>query len=99
MRTSLFAFAWTFVLAVAAYDVYFAWQYRAVFHAWELNPIARWAADLCGLGAVFGIKAAFLAFALGVAIYCHRCRHRLAIPYTLTIGGAHFALSLQYLLA
>ena len=97
MRTILFALAWAFILAVAAYDTYFAWYYGAVFDAWELNPVARWVVQHSGLGGVFAFKAGFLAFALAVAAYCHRRRHRLEVPYTLTISGVHLALSLHYL--
>jgi hypothetical protein len=97
MRITRFALAWTFIAAVAAYDVYFAWRYRAVFEEWEMNPIALWIVRLWGLEAAAGLKAALLAFALGVGAYCHRCRHWLEVPYTLTISAIHFLLSLHYL--
>jgi hypothetical protein len=97
MRTSVFALAWAFVVVVSAYDVHFAWRYRAVFDAWELNPVARWVAGLFGLGALFAAKAALLVFAVAVAAYCQRLRHRLAVPYTLSVSGMHFVLSLHYL--
>jgi hypothetical protein len=99
MRPTLFVLAWVFVLGIAAYDVYFAWQYRVAFHEWELNPVARWAAGLYGLGAVVALKAALLTFALGVAWHCHRIRHRLEVPYTLFVGGVHLLLSVHYLVA
>jgi hypothetical protein len=97
MRTTLFALAWAFILVVAAYDVSFAWHYRAGFAAWELNPVARWVAALYGLGTVFAFRVAVILFAAGLAIYCHRRRHRLAVPYTLVMGGMHLLLSLHYL--
>jgi hypothetical protein len=98
MRTTLFVLAWAFVLGVAAYDAHFAWRYRSAFDAWELNPLARRVAGACGLLAVLGLKAGLLAFAALVGLYCHLCRHRLAVPYTLTVSGVHLALSLHYLL-
>jgi hypothetical protein len=96
MRTSFVALAWTFVVAVSAYDIAFAWHYRAVFDAWELNPVARWMAHLYGLGVVCWVKAILIAFALWVAMYCHRLRHRLEIPYTFTVWTVHLALTAQY---
>jgi hypothetical protein len=98
MRKSSFCFAWAFVSIVAAYDVYFAWQYRAEFQVWEINPLARWMAHLFGLWTVFGAKALLLGFATSVAVQCYRCRHRLTLPYTMVVGGIHLGLSLQYLL-
>jgi hypothetical protein len=97
LRITLFALAWSFVLAVAAYDVLFAWHYRAGFDEWEMNPLARWAGHLGGLGVVFALKAALLAFALWVGWQCHRRRHWLAVPYTLFACGVHVLLSLHYL--
>src|SRR5262249_31834758 len=97
MRLILFVLAWAFVLGIAAYDVYFAWQYRLAFDEWEMNPVARWAAGLYGLGAVVALKAALLTFAVAAAWHCHRIRHRLEVPFTLFVGGVHLLLSVQYL--
>jgi hypothetical protein len=97
MRITLFLLAWAFVGAVAAYDVHFAWRYREVFQEWEMNPVARWATGLWGLGAVAVLKMALLGFALGVAAYCHRRHHRLEVPLTLVVSGAHLVLSVCYL--
>jgi hypothetical protein len=96
MRTSWFAAAWAFVLGVAGYDVLFAWHFRDGFLNWELNPVARWAAGLYGLGAVFIAKALAVVFAAAVGMYCHQRRHRLEAPYTFTVGGVHLLLSLHY---
>jgi hypothetical protein len=97
MRSPLFVLAWAFVIAVAAYDAHFAWQYRAEFTDWELNPVARWCAQQGGLEVVFACKAGLLLFAFGVAAYCHFSRHRLEIPYTLVVSGLHLMLSVHYL--
>jgi hypothetical protein len=91
-----FSLAWVFIFAVAAYDVYFAWQYRAIFHHWEMNPVARWMATIGGIGAVFGFKAVMIGFAGVVGAYCYRCRHWLTVPYTAFVSGIHFLLSLHY---
>ena len=92
-----FSLLWAFIPAVATYDICFAWYYRAVFHVWEVNPVARWLAGLGGLGAVFGFKAVLIIFAGLVAVYCYRSRHWLSTPYTAFVSGVHFLLSLHYL--
>jgi hypothetical protein len=97
MRSPLFALAWVFVVAVAAYDVHFAWYYRECFDAWEMNPLARWGARLGGLEAVLALKAGLLLFAVAVAAYCHCRRHWLEVPYTLIVGSVHLVLSVHYL--
>jgi hypothetical protein len=93
-----FRLAWVFVVLVTAYDIHFAWRYRAGFTSWELNPVARWVATLYGLETVLALKIAAIGFALVVAIYCDRYRHYLARPYTLIVGAVHLCLSCQYLL-
>src|SRR5262245_26630000 len=86
MRRTQFAAAWLFIFAVASYDLYFAWHYRAVFDVWELNPVARWAADLYGLRALFAAKALVTGFIAAVGAYCYRNRHPLTTPYTAFAG-------------
>jgi hypothetical protein len=98
MRKSLFGAAWLFIFAVASYDLYFAWHYRAVFGAWELNPVARWAAELYGLRALFAAKALLTGFIVIVGAYCYRSHHPLTTPYTAFAGAVHHFLSLHYLL-
>jgi hypothetical protein len=98
MRTKLFLLAWTFVILVAAYDSFFAWDHRDQFALWEMNPIACWVARLFGLGAVLLVKIATIAFGASVATYCHQRRHSLEAPYTLVVGGLHLALSVHYLI-
>ena len=98
MRNMIFVLAWTFVLIIAGYDVYFAWQYRAGFHAWELNPVARWLAQDYGVRFVLELKIALLAFGISVAAYCHFRRHYLELPYTLIVSGIHLWLSVHYVM-
>jgi len=99
MRNWPFVMAWALILGVGACDTYFAWYYRAVFEAWEMNPLARLVASHLGLGAVFGLKAAVMAFAVAVAAACHRCRRRATgILYTACLGGVHLLLGLHYLI-
>jgi hypothetical protein len=99
LRTAFFAFCWSFILLTAAYDAYFAWQYRAVFDAWELNPFILWLAGVGGLATVFAVKLLSMVFSTGLAIVCHYRRHRLEIPYTLIIATAHLALSVHYVMS
>jgi hypothetical protein len=96
MLRSLFVLAWAFIFLAAAYDTYFAWQYRAVLETWELNPLARWVGGLWGLPAVFGFKFGGLVYAAGLALYCGRRHHWMQWPLTLVITGAYAALSLHY---
>ncbi len=96
MARVLFASAWAFVPGVASCDAFFAWQYRAVFDAREMNPLAREVAHRYGFGTVVALKVATTAFAAGLAAYCCHCRHRLALACTICIGGIHLVLSFHY---
>jgi hypothetical protein len=98
MKSIFFVPIWSFVLYVAGYDVYFAWQYRAGFIEWEMNPLARWIYQDFGLTTLFLLKVGMTVFAIAVATYCHRRKHRLELPYTLIISGVHLLLWLHYLL-
>jgi hypothetical protein len=98
MRSALFGLAWAFVFVAAAYDCYFAWQYREVLPVWEENPLACWAVGRLGLEAVFLLKFAGLAFAAGLAVYCRRRRPGLGRAMTLVVAAAYALLSLHYLL-
>ncbi len=98
MKNKVVVLAWAFVLVIAGYDVYFAWQYRAGFDIWEMNPVARWVAQDFGLTSLFILKIAFLGFGMLVAVYCRFRRHYLEIPYTLAVSGIHLVLSLHYLM-
>lgn len=98
MKNKFLVLAWAFILIIAGYDVYFAWQYRAGFHLWELNPVARWIAHDFGVTFVLVLKIVLLVFGISVAVYCHSRRHYLELPYTLIISGIHFLLSLHYMM-
>jgi hypothetical protein len=98
-RTILFGTAWTLIILSASYDAYFAWQYRAVLDAWEMNPLMLWLAGVGGLASVFLFKLFAMTLSTALAIFCHHRRHRLEIPFTVVIGGAYFALSFHYLLS
>jgi hypothetical protein len=98
MRTRLFLLAWAFVIVVAAYDGFFAWDHREQFTFWEMNPIACWVARLFGLGVVLLGKSMAVAFGASVAAYCHQRRHPLETPYTLVVSGLHLVLSVHYLI-
>ena len=98
LRTAFFACSWSFILLAAAYDSYFAWQYRAVLDAWEMNPFILWLAGVGGLTSVFMLKFLCTVFSTGLAVICHYRRHRLEIPFTLVVGSAYLALSVHYLM-
>jgi hypothetical protein len=98
LRTLFFTLAWVFIFFAATYDTYFAWQYRTVLAYWEMNPFIVWLAGVGGLASVFILKIFTMIFSTGMAIYCHRQRHRWEIPFTLVVGGIYFALSIQYVM-
>jgi hypothetical protein len=98
-RTVLFSLTWVLILLSAAYDCYFAWQYRAVLEAWEMNPFILWLAGVGGLASVFLFKLCTMIFSTVLAAVCHHRRHRLEIPFTVIVGGAYFILSFHYLIS
>lgn len=98
MRSVRFGLAWGFIIVVAAYDTHFAWRYRDMLPHWEMNPLVCWTFASFGLEGVILFKAVGLAFALGLAGYCYWRRPRLEAPFTWTVGGVYFLLSLHYLL-
>jgi hypothetical protein len=91
-----FGLAWGFVFAVAAYDVYFAWEHRDTFMEWELNPAARWGSEHFGLPAVFTFKFAGLILAAFVAAWCLSRRRRSGLYMTLITASAHAILLFLY---
>jgi hypothetical protein len=99
MRNVFLVLAWVFVVFVAVYDVYFAWEHQAFFDVWELNPFARWIAQDYGLNVLFLFKIGMLGFGVVVAAYCHLRRHYLELPYTLIVSVVHLLLSLHYLIS
>jgi hypothetical protein len=96
MTRMRFGLCWALASLVAAYDGYFAWNYRHVFQTWEVNPLARGLAEVCGVPALLTLKAVSFLFAMAVAVYCRSRRHRLETPYSLTVGGAHLTLGALY---
>jgi hypothetical protein len=99
LRTALFSLIWILILLAASYDAYFAWQYRAVLDAWEMNPFILWLAGIGGLASVFLFKLFSMVLSTAVAIHCHHRRHRLEIPFTLVVAGVYFLLSFHYLVS
>ena len=98
-RTILFCSCWLLILLAAAYDAYFAWRYRLVLSAWEMNPFILWLASVGGIASVLVVKLFSMILSTGVAAICHLRRHRLEIPLTLVIGCAYFALSFHYMIS
>jgi hypothetical protein len=97
--TALFAIAWTAALLVAAYDCYFAWQYREVLGSWELNPLVLWLAARIGLLAVIGIKLLGLTLAAGLAWHCRRARPPLSRSLTQFVFGVYALLAVHYVVS
>jgi hypothetical protein len=97
MKAIAFHSAWCFIFLAGALDGGFAWFHRDTFDFWELNPLARWLCQQCGLGTLLAVKALALTFAVVVALYCRRRRHRLEMPFTLLIVGFHVLMSCHYL--
>jgi hypothetical protein len=99
MGKTRFALIWLFIFLAAAYDGYFAWNYRAVFGLWEQNPFARWVESQFGLIVLFAFKFLGLAFAAGMAVYCRLSRRQLLeYPITAIIGSAYLLLATHYAL-
>ncbi|MBM4072736.1 MAG: hypothetical protein FJ271_27990 [Planctomycetes bacterium] len=94
---ALFIAAWLFVVLAAAFDGGFAWHFRASFHEWEMNPVARRLAASFGMAGLLSFKSAGVVFAAAVAVACRRLRHRLAVPMTLVVTAVYLLLSLHYL--
>jgi hypothetical protein len=88
---------WSFVVIAAGYDSYFAWREQAAIEAWEMNPVALWAARTLGVQTLIGFKAAGIAFGIGLAVFCHQRYHRLGRRFTIIIGSAYLLLSAYYI--
>jgi hypothetical protein len=95
-RVAIFGLPWLFIFAVAALDCSFAWQYRGVLAAWELNPLVRWSVATAGLHGVFVFKFLGLIFAMALAWHCCRRRCDLARALTGIIAGAYLLLLVHY---
>jgi hypothetical protein len=96
-RGILLTAVWSFIVIAAGYDSYFAWREQAAIDAWEMNPLARWAAGALGVQTLIAFKAAGLAYGLALAVFCHRHYHRLGRRLTMTAGSAYLLLSAYYL--
>jgi hypothetical protein len=88
---------WSFVVIAAGYDGYFAWREQAAISAWEMNPVARWAAGSLGVPALIGFKAAGIAFGIGLAVFCHRHHYLVGRRLTAIVGSAYLLLSAYYI--
>jgi hypothetical protein len=97
MRKILLAISWLMISFAAAYDGYFAWENRNDLATWEVNPLARWAAQAIGLVAVLVFKGIVLALGAGTALYGYRRNRRLVWSMTAVVGVPYTVLSLYYL--
>jgi hypothetical protein len=98
MKRIVFLSIWCLILAAAAYDGYFAWQNRADFESWEINPFARWVVQSFCIEAMVTVKILGVAFATFVAFSCHRIRNRLEIPLTVFVSSCYLFLTIHYAL-
>ena len=96
-RGILLTAVWSFVVIAASYDSYFAWREQAAIDAWEVNPVARWTAGALGVRTLIGLKAAGIAYGIGLAVFCHRHYDRLGRRLTTTAGSAYLLLSAYYI--
>ena len=96
-RGILLTAVWSFVVMAAGYDSYFAWREQAAIDAWELNPVARWAAESLGVFTLIGFKAAGIAFGIGLAVFCHRHHYIVGRRLTTIVGSAYLLLSAYYI--
>jgi hypothetical protein len=95
-RVVIFSLPWLFVFAAAVFDCWFAWHYRGVLAAWELNPLARWSVATAGLYGVFAFKFLGLVFAMAVAWHCGLRRRWLGSALTAVVAGAYLLLLVHY---
>jgi hypothetical protein len=95
-RLVIFCLPWLFVFAAAAFDCWFAWYYRGVLAAWELNPLVRWSVEAAGIHGVFAFKFLGLIFAMALAWHCGVRRRLLGPALTGIVAGAHLLLMVHY---
>lgn len=87
--------AWLFVLAVTAYDIFWAYHFRETVNLWESNPVMLWVIKHYGVG-VAGI-ARFSTVILGAGLIFMAPR-RCQITATLTLVSIHTYLACVYAL-
>src|SRR5207244_10387472 len=95
MKGIVFLSIWCLILAAATYDGYFAWQNRADFESWEINPFARWVVQSFCIEAMVILKLLGVTFATAVAFSCHRIRNRFDIPLTVFVSCCSLSLSVH----
>lgn len=79
---------WTFIVAVAAADVYFLWICRDTAMEWEANPVARWAMLQAGVAGAVGLRLGVLGYAWAMT----QVRSRLGWLVTPVWGLVHVGL-------
>lgn len=92
MKTTLPKIAWLFIAAVAVYDVYYSYQWRAYMSEIECNPVAAFVLSLGGIWWAIVYRAIWLAYA-GLLLRT-RTRFTRFITPAWTLG--HAVLALQY---
>jgi hypothetical protein len=86
--------AWVFSLAVAGYDILFAWWHRELFLEWEMNPCARAVYQAAGVYPLLFWRAG--AMAAAAALMC-RAPARTRTAATVVVFVVHLVLLWLYL--
>jgi hypothetical protein len=92
MKLTFSKLLWLFILAIAAYDIGYSWQWRAYMHEIECNPVAAWIIGTGGIWPAIVYRAGWLVFA---ALLCGtHTRFTKYITPTWAVG--HAFLAVQY---
>jgi hypothetical protein len=92
MRNKAYKLVWVFILIIAVYDVYYAWEWQKHLLEIECNPVAAWAFSVGGIWLAIAYRGTWLAFA-GVL---SRTNTRFSKYITPAWGLGHLLLAVQY---
>jgi hypothetical protein len=85
--------AWVFVLAVTAYDIFWAIHYHASAKLWESNPVMLWVIQHYGVWTAGIARLSTVVFAASLMFLAPR---RCQITATLTLVSIHTYLACVY---
>lgn len=86
---------WTFIVAVALLDVYFALAFEGYFALWETNPLACFFYEHIGIAGIVAYRLVSLGFAAMVIAQAKPIWARRA---TLFIAAVHLAMLANYVM-
>ena len=84
---------WVAIVAIAAFDCFYAFAHRHTFDQWEVNGLALFFYGQVGLAAILFFKAFWLSIVL---LGLPRIRASLARRATWLLATVHFGLLAQY---